>query len=325
MRLSLSALLIALTLAAAPPSIAPAAAQAEGAGKPMVIAHRGASGLYPEHTLLAYEAAIDMGADAIEPDLVMTKDGHLIARHERYLSLSTDVAERPEFADRRTEKRSGTELRSDWWAEDFTLAEIKSLRARQTREGRPTGHDGTQAIPTFTEILGLAAVVNSAGQRVAVYPEIKEPGAHADLGFDIGAALLKALETTDAAGAGIPVYIQSFEPWSLRALDSETDFPLVQLLPVTTGETLSLAEIAAYADGVGPWKQHMARHDGGMAGFIADAHEAGLIVHAWTYRDDAVGEGFGSIEAELAAAFGAGLDGVFTDFPATALRVRDGG
>ncbi len=298
-----------------------AAAQPAGSDTPMVIAHRGASGLYPEHTLLAYEAAIDMGADAIEPDLVMTKDGHLIARHERYLSLSTDIAERPEFAARRTEKRSGTELRSDWWAEDFTLAEIKSLRARQTREGRPSDHDGALSIPTFTEILGLAAVVNSAGQRVAVYPEIKEPGSYADLGFDIGAALLEALRT---AGDGIPVYIQSFEPWSLRALADRTDHPLVQLLPVTTGETLSLQEIARYADAVGPWKQHMARHEGGIAGFIADAHAAGLAVHAWTYRDDAVGEGFGSIEAELTAAFGAGLDGVFTDFPDTALRVRDG-
>ena len=294
-------------------------------GEPaLVIAHRGASGLYPEHTLAAYEAAIDMGADFIEPDLVMTRDGVLVARHERYLSGSTDVAERPEFAARRTVKPVGDGEREDWFVEDFTLAELKSLRARQTREGRPRDHDDQYTIPTFTEILGLVAITNQTGQTVGVYPELKSPGYFKVQGLDPKAALVEALEAADLDSVGAPVFIQSFEPWVLRELDAETDWPLVQLLPVTTGEVLTPKSIAEYADGIGPWKQVLMGFEGGPEAYIALAHGNGLAVHPYTFRDDEVGPGFETIEDELRAFYDLGVDGVFTDFPDTALAVRDG-
>lgn len=290
---------------------------------PVVIAHRGASGLYPEHTLAAYEAAIDMGADFIEPDLVMTRDGVLVARHERYLSTSTDVADREEFAGRKTVKPVGDGEREDWFVEDFTLSELKSLRARQTRPGRPSEHDGIHTIPTLTEILGLVAITNQTGQTVGVYPELKSPSYFKVRGLDPKTALVEALEAAELDALGVPVFIQSFEPWVLRELDAETDWPLVQLLPVTTGEVLTPKAIAGYADGIGPWKQVLMGFEGGPEAYIALAHAHELVVHPYTFRDDAVGPGFDTIQAELRAYYNLGVDGVFTDFPDTALAVRD--
>ncbi len=289
---------------------------------PLIIAHRGASGLYPEHTLAAYEAAIDMGADFIEPDLVMTKDGVLVARHERYLSDSTDVASRPEYAGLKTVKPFGDGEREDWFVEDFTLSELKSLRARQTRNDRPDAHDGAYPVATFAEILGLVAISNQTGQTVGIYPELKSPAYFKVVGLDIKAALVDALEQADLRSLGVPVFIQSFEPWVLRELDAETDWPLVQLLPVTTGDKLTPQSISVYADGIGPWKQAVAGFEGGPAAYVALAHANGLVVHPYTFRNDDVGVGFDSIEAELAAFFDVGVDGIFTDFPDTALKVR---
>ncbi len=292
---------------------------------PLVIAHRGASGLYPEHTLAAYEAAIDMGADFIEPDLVMTRDGVLVARHDRYLSTTTDVAEHAQFAARKTVKPVGDSEREDWFVEDFTLSELKSLRTRQPRAGRPGDHDGTYPIATLTEILGLVAITNQAGQTVGIYPELKSPSYYKVQGMDPKGALVEALEAADLTTIGAPVFIQSFEPWVLRELDEETDWPLVQLLPATTGEALTPNSIAEYADGIGPWKQVLIGFEGGAEAYIALAHGSGLVVHPYTFRDDDVGPGFATIEEELRAYFDLGVDGVFTDFPDTALRVRAAG
>jgi len=292
--------------------------------KPIIIAHRGASGLYPEHTLEAYAAAIDMGADFIEPDLVMTKDGVLVARHERYLSETTNVADKPEFADRLLVKEIGGTYREDWFVEDFTLAELKTLRARQPRADRDQSLNDQFAIPTFTEILGLVAISNGPEMAVGIYPELKSPRVFASLGHDMEGALLKAMNDAGIAEAGVPVFIQCFDPDTLRRLDAKTDYPLVQLLPASTDERLSPQKIAAYADGVGPWKNIVMLSRGGPLNYMEQARGAGLFVHPYTYRADDIAESAESFEAELEQAFLLGVDGVFTDHPGIALAIRDG-
>lgn len=278
---------------------------------PIVIAHRGASGYLPEHTLEAYALAIRQGADVIEPDLVFTKDGVLVARHERYLSGTTDVAAHPEFASRKrfdafVEKDEGRKL-EDWWVEDFTLAELKTLRARQPREGRSRDHDGRYAIPTFAEVLALAKKEAQArGRPVGVYPETKHPDYFQSVGLDFEEPLLSALEGFDAG----PVFIQSFVPDILKRLRGKTSAARVQLVEDRNGApSVPLEAMAHYADGVGPEKTLV---DGA---FIARAHALGLFVHPWTYRLDAPPASGPTGVAEMEAAYALGVDGLFTDFP----------
>ena len=313
----------------APDPAAPTAApDTSGTSVPLIIAHRGASGTLPEHTLEAYQRAIDDGADFIEPDLVMTKDGVLIARHDRYLSTTTNVADHPEFADR---KRRVTDLygsREDWWAEDFTLAEIQTLRARQPFPGRPTAFDDQYQVPTFADVLALAVAAAETGEIVGVYPETKSPGHHEGIGLAMADPLLSALDTSGVKQAGVAIFVQSFEPAILRDLKARSDWPLVQLLSgdpraIAAGYEPPLAEIASYADGVGPNKALLWSDVGVPSGFVREAHDLGLVIHPWTIRDDRVGAGYDTVDAELTALFDLGVDGVFTDFPATAIRVRD--
>ena len=313
---------------------------------PLVIAHRGASGYLPEHTIEAYALAIEQGADIIEPDLVVTKDGVLIARHDRFLSTTTNVADRPEFADRkRPDPDPAGEAREDWWTEDFTLAEIKTLRARQPRANRPQAHNDLYEVPTFAEVLALAA--DQAGQRgrpVGVYPETKHPGFFQSIGLDFEAPLLAALEGFDAG----PVFIQSFEPEILKRLNGKTPHKLVQLVYEETpgaGPNIPLAEITKYADGVGPSKDLIIRPQIALSGLIEKAHALGLTVHPWTFRDDVQNELIAPFEEthhvelpngstlafpdpatpemEYEIFFRLGVDGVFSDFPDTAVKVRD--
>lgn len=327
---------------------------------PLVIAHRGASGYLPEHTIEAYALAIEQGADIIEPDLVVTKDGVLIARHDRFLSTTTNVADRPEFADRkRPDPDPAGKAREDWWAEDFTLAEIKTLRARQPRANRPQAHNDLFEVPTFAEVLALAAdQAEQRGRTVGVYPETKHPGFFQSIGLDFEAPLLAALEGFDAG----PVFIQSFEPEILKRLNGKTPHKLVQLVYEETpgaGPNIPLTEIVGYADGVGPSKDLIDIPDPGQgSSFISTAHRLGLVVHPWTFRDDVPNEKipyrlsgavslYDSPEAipdhnnnsgeeaatmgdlideaaqEYGLFFSLGVDGVFTDFPDTAIRVRD--
>jgi len=297
----------------------------------VVIAHRGASGERPEHTLESYRLAIEQGADYIEPDLVMTRDGVLIARHENEIGETTDVANRPEFAARRRAQIIDGETMTGWFTEDFTLAEIKGLRARERLPAlRPQNcaFDGRFSIPTFDEILELATETNrrrSTGPRIGVYPETKHPAHFAAIGLPQERAVLAALDRFDYGREGSPVFIQSFDPNNLRQLREMTHLPLVQLLEHELGD---LHRIAEYADGIGIAKS-LATAKG-----IADAHSLNLTVHVWTFRaeneflpaDLKIGDapaGHGNLDGEIERYLSRGIDGFFTDFPAIGVRVRN--
>jgi len=286
---------------------------------PIIIAHRGASGYRPEHTLAAYQLAIDMGADFIEPDLVITRDGVLVARHDRYLSTTTDVAIRAEFADRKTTK-SGHDG-ADWFVEDFTLAELKTLRAIQPRAGRNTDYDGLFEIPTLKEILDLACENRTRrGGMVGVYPETKHPAALEALGLSFDKALLSALDQSCYKSETDLVFIQSFDPEILRRLRPRTDFRLIYLFEKMPPESLN--DIAQFADGIGPYKRLLLDDDGNDTGFVSAAHDFGLKVHPWTFRDDALPEGIVDPVIEMSLYFDIGIDGLFTDFADTGVRAR---
>jgi glycerophosphoryl diester phosphodiesterase len=288
---------------------------------PIVIGHRGASGYAPEHTLVAYFMAIEQGADYIEPDLVMTKDGVLVARHENEISGTTDVASRPAFADRKTTKTiDGTEV-TGWFTEDFTLAELKTLRAKERLpELRPTNtrFDGMFSVPTLEEVLALVQGVNDQRRQTAsdeerrylepigVYPETKHPTYFAGIGLPMEEALVTLLERYGYQGKGAPVFIQSFEVANLKQLAKITDLRLVQLLNETgqpfdfavagdprtyadLAQPAGLAELATYASGIGVPKSLLIPQttDGALGTpttLVDDAHANGLTVHSFTFR-----------------------------------------
>lgn len=257
--------------------------------RPLVVGHRGASGHLPEHTLEAYKLAIEMGADFIEPDLVATKDGVLIARHEPMLGGTTDVAERPEFAARKTTRKVDGIDTADWFASDFTLAEIKTLRAKQAMTFRDQSHNGKYLIPTLQEVIDLVkAEAVRRGRSIGIYPETKHPSFHRALGLPLEDRLLDILKTAGWAAKSAPVIIQSFETANLKYLRGKTDLRLVQLIDadsvdkdgnivmaapyaqpydfVLAGDkrtykdlvsAAGLKEIKTYADGVGPWKPYI--------------------------------------------------------------------
>jgi glycerophosphoryl diester phosphodiesterase len=297
----------------------------------VVIAHRGASGQRPEHTLESYRLAIEEGADYIEPDLVMTRDGILIARHENEIGGTTDVTQHPEFADRRRTQVIDGETMTGWFTEDFTLAEIKTLRARERLpELRPRNRvfDGRFSVPTFDEILQLADEANRqrvSRPKIGVYPETKHPAHFARLGLAQEDAVLSALQRFGYAADGSPVFIQSFDPANLRQLRGMTRLPLVQLLEHELGD---LGEIAKYADAIGIAK-HLASAEG-----VSAAHAVNLRVHVWTFRaeneflpdDLKIGNSpaaHGDLDAEIRRFLNRGIDGFFVDFPAVGVRVRD--
>lgn len=294
-------------------------AMAHTPSSPLIIAHRGASGYLPEHTLAGYRLGAALGADYIEPDLVFTKDGHLVARHDHYLSTTTDIADRPEFAARKTEKPNHDG--ADWFSEDFTLTEIKTLRARQAMPFRSKAADGIFEIPTFEEVVALAqAEGKRLGRTIGVYPETKSPGYFSDLGYDYAAEILGALDRAGWRDGDAPVFIQSFETPILKELRTKTPLPLVFL--IASNIDLSMQEIAAFADGVGPFKGLLVDAKGQSSGLIEGAHAAGLKVHPWTFRADQLPDEFPTAHAEFEFFFGLGVDGVFTDFPDAAHAAR---
>lgn len=350
---------------------------------PLVIGHRGAAGYLPDHTLEGYLKAIDMGADFIEPDLVATKDGELIARHEPNITGTTDVASRPEFAARKTTRKVDGVDETGWFATDFTLAEIKTLRAIQPLSDRSTAYNGLYQIPTFREVLNLAKTEGAKrGKTIGVYPETKHPTYHEDANLKLEDRLLAVLTEFGYTTKTSPVIVQSFETANLKYLRTKTQVRLVQLVDgddydfktgavtfaapydrpydwTRAGKTdlfgsmvtpAGLAEIAKYADGVGPWKPYIipvkgtygadgkmvdVNNDGAVnymdassstpTALIADAHKLGLTVHTWTFRNEAkrlAADLKGDPKAEYLLFYRAGIDGLFSDFSDAAVAAR---
>jgi glycerophosphoryl diester phosphodiesterase len=285
--------------------------------RPIIIAHRGASGYRPEHTLAAYELAIEQGADFIEPDLVSTKDGVLVARHENNIEQTTDIAGHQEFASRRVTKIIDGRSITGWFTEDFTLAELKTLRARERLPRlRPHNahYDGQFEIAKFEEILDLAR-----RRRAGVYPETKHPSYFESLGLSLEEPLLAALR-----GFPFPVFIQSFESGNLGKLNEMTEHPLVQLL--NPESSFDLHEVALYAKAIGPHKDLVIPRDASgrlttATSLVRDAHELGLLVHPWTFRNEdefLPADCRGNPAAEYQRFLATGIDGLFTDYPDTA-------
>ena len=352
---------------------------------PLVVAHRGASGYLPEETLEAYAKAIELGADVVEMDLISTRDGALICRHDPNLALSTDVASHAEFAGRRKTTQVDGETQTGWFASDFTLAEIKTLGAISTDAERPQQYNGLFRIVTFQEVVDLVKARSAAtGRTIAVYPETKNPTYHRDLGLPLEDTFIALVKAAGWNSRSAPIYVQSFEPGSLKSLRSKgLDTKLIQLIDaddvdLKTGALTfvapydrpydwtkagdsrlfsamvtpaGLAEIRAYADGIGPWKRYITTVKGTLdAGgrvldlngdglineadatlqppttLIADAHRAGLLVHPYTFRNESrrlARDYLADPKNEYLAFFALGVDGVFSDFTDTALAARD--
>lgn len=338
----------------APAIVTPAPAPAV----PMVIAHRGASGERPEHTRAAYDLAIDQGADVIEPDLVMSKDGILVVRHENEISETTDVAARAEFADRHTTRTIDGSAVTGWFTEDFTLAELKTLRARerlpQLRPGN-SAFDGNEPILTFEEVIDIARAGSaSTGRTIGVAPELKHPTYFAGRGLEMTGPFVRVLRDQGLAGqdAAVPVMVQCFEVATLVRLEQEIDIPRIQLMATSGGPAdqpevtyaaiataEGLAQVATYATAIGVETTMIEPRgaDGAIQApttLVADARTHGLKVIAWTFRaeniflplNDRRGSdpaGHGDLAAMLKRFYAYGVDAVFSDFPAQAVRARE--
>jgi glycerophosphoryl diester phosphodiesterase len=346
-------LLVNAALGAAPAMAGAGSGETLDGGDPIVIGHRGASGERPEHTLASYKLAIEQCADFIEPDLVSTKDHQLVARHENSINDTTDVAEHPEFADRQTTKTVDGIPSTGWFTEDFTLAELKTLRATERLpDVRPDNatYDGKFGVPTFKEVLALARRSRTCdGRPVGVYPETKHPSYFDSLDLSLEEPLVRALRHRGPRGRRVPVYIQSFEVAGLQQLADLIKLPLVQLINcfgqpadfVAAGDPRTYADlvtptglefVATYADGIGPCTNLVIPNDGaGNLGtpttLVADAHANDLVVHPFTFRREnqflrpAFRRGTdpnapGDLAAEIRAYLATGIDGFFTDNPA---------
>lgn len=352
----LSPLLVGVgTAAASDPVEKPRSKPLTQLDTPLVVGHRGASGYRPEHTLAAYRVAVRMGADVIEPDVVPTEDGVLVARHENEISGTTDVAERPEFADRRTTKTIDGQPLTGWFTEDFTLAELRTLRAvERLPEVRPdnTTYDGRHKVPTLRAVLRLADRLD-----VAVAPETKHPTYFDSIGLSMEEPLVELLDEAGLTKHKSPVLVQSFETTNLRDLDEMTKVPLVQLVSgsgapydlVAAGDDTTyadlvtptgLAEVATYADWLSPEKSLVLPRDpatgatGEPSAVTDDAHEAGLRVVVYTlraenqfmatnFRRGTDPNALGDMVSEVTAFLDAGVDAFFTDHPDLGVEGRD--
>ncbi|MFD8521987.1 glycerophosphodiester phosphodiesterase [Streptomyces capillispiralis] len=334
----------------------------KGLPVPTVIGHRGASGYRPEHTLGAYQLALDMGADIVEAgDLVPTRDGHIVCRHEPEIGGTTDVADHPEFAGRRRTKTLDGAPVTGWFTEDFTLAELKRLRAvERIPANRPhnTLYDGRWEIPTFEEVLRWQdEQTRKRGKQVWIYPEAKHPTYFRNLGLGLEERVAKLLRRHGKDGRNAPVILQSFEPTSIQRFSRLVDNPLVVLLsgantrpwdfvesgdPRTVADLITpegLKEIASYAQGIGPTLDLVIPRDAAgrltePTGLVRDAHRAGLILHPYTLRNEnpflpadfrrgTDPDAYGDVFGAYRAYFATGIDGVFTDQPDTGLLARE--
>ncbi|WP_328441520.1 glycerophosphodiester phosphodiesterase [Streptomyces sp. NBC_00457] len=329
---------------------------------PTIIGHRGASGYRPEHTFGAYELALDMGAHVVEAgDLVPTKDGHIVCRHEPEIGGTTDVADHPEFASRKTTKVLDGVSTTGWFTEDFTLAELKTLRAiERIPANRPhnTLYNGRWEIPTFEEVLRWQdEQTRKRGKQVWIYPETKHPTYFRKLGLGLEERVAKLLRKYGKDRKNSPVILQSFEPTSIQRLNKLVGNPLAVLLSgpttrpwdfVEAGDPRTVADlvkpeglkwIASYANGIGPTLDLIIPRDANgnltkPTTLVKDAHAAGLILHPWTLRNEnpflpanfrkgTDADAYGDVFGAYKAYFATGIDGVFTDQPDTGLLARE--
>ncbi|MGC4042288.1 MAG: glycerophosphodiester phosphodiesterase [Armatimonas sp.] len=303
--------------------------------KPLLIAHRGASGELPEHTLAAYERAAERGADYLEPDLVSTKDGVLVCRHENEISGTTDIAKRPQFATRKTTKRIDGISFTGWFTEDFTWDELKAIRCRErlpaVRPGNAT-YDGKFPLVRFEDLIALAKRLSKKyGRTIGVYPETKHPSYFKQIGLALEPVLVRVLKEAGWTTEIAPVFIQSFEKENLKQLRRMTGVRLISLID-THPTPAELKELAQYAYGIGPTKGLVipVGADGALTkptSLVQEAHAAGLKVHPWTFRRENQflpknlrrgndPNAPGDMAAELRAFVEAGIDGLFSDNPA---------
>ncbi|MER5913070.1 glycerophosphodiester phosphodiesterase [Streptomyces sp. NPDC001982] len=329
---------------------------------PTIIGHRGTSGYRPEHTFGSYNMALDLGADIVEAgDLVPTKDGHLVCRHEPEIGGTTNVADHPEFADRKTTKVLDGVSTTGWFTEDFTLAELKTLRAiERIPANRPHNnlYNGRWEIPTFEEVLKWQdEETRKRGKQVWIYPETKHPTYFRKLGLGLEERVAKLLRKYGKDKRNSPVILQSFEPTSIQRLNKLVDNNLAVLLstansrpwdfvdsgdPRTVADLISpagLREIAGYAQGIGPTLDLIIpRNADGSLGtpssLVADAHKVGLILHPYTMRNEnpflptefrkgTAADAYGDAFGAFKAYFATGIDGVFTDNADTGLLARE--
>ena len=365
--------------------LTPAGAVAHDQPHPLVIGHRGAAGYLPDHTLPGYALAIKLGADYIEPDLVSTKDGYLVARHEPNIIATTDVADHPEFAARkRSVSIDGAAPEAGWFVSDFTLAELRTLRAKQPFDDRPQRFNGKFRIPTLQEVIALAKRYSKRYHRtIGIYPETKHPTYHRSIGLPLERKLVQILDKAGLNHRRSPVFIQSFETSNLKRLNKMTPVRLVQLIDANdvnpdgsldytapfdrpydwtaTGRSgtfgdlttdAGLDEVASYADGIGPWKPYIIStaavdiNGDGTVGdedgdglinegdrkvleptdLVARAHARGLVVHPYTFRNEAKRLAFDYGDnplEEYLRFYEAGVDGLFSDFAGTAFAARE--
>ncbi|MFC9975078.1 glycerophosphodiester phosphodiesterase [Spirillospora sp. NPDC127200] len=327
--------------------------------RPLVVGHRGAPGYRPEHTLASYELAVQMNADYIEPDLVPTKDGQLVARHENEIGGTTDVADRPEFAARKTTKNIDGRPVTGWFTEDFTLAELKTLRAVERLPDvrrRNTLYNGRYQVPTLQEVIDLAKRLGRKyDRRIGVFPETKHPTYFRSIGLPLEETLIRTLRRNGLDHRDGRAIVQSFEPTSLRILDKGLKAPVLQAIstsgaPYDTvvagkGPTFDdmvtpagLKEISTYADLIGPEKTRVIpnKPDGTIGTptpLVKEAHKAGLKVIVYTFRNEnqflprdlrvgtAPGD-YGQAFREYGLFFRTGIDGVWSDNPDTAVEAR---
>jgi glycerophosphoryl diester phosphodiesterase len=278
-------------------------------GAPCVIAHRGASGPRPEHTFGAYELALEQGADIVEPDLVPSSDGVLFARHDEGLKRSTDIARRPDFAARAEN--------GDWPSDRLLAEEIDRLGAIQPFEGRSAGYDGRWSPPRWGAVMEWAREqARARGEGVLLYPEIKHPALYAERGVDPVALFADAVSELPPE---VEVWVQCFDVEALRRVHESTGLRCCLGLDADSDWRAAIARHGGWLGGLVAAKSLLGQADGGIVDL---AHAAGLRVDAYTFRDDRVGAGHASIEAELDWALRSGADGVFCDFPGTAIQVR---
>jgi glycerophosphoryl diester phosphodiesterase len=358
---ALTVLLIAGALAG--PTIAHRDSSANakpGAHRVLIIGHRGAAGYRPEHTLASYELGARMGADYVEPDLVSTKDHVLVARHEPNITDTTNVADHPEFAGRKTTKTIDGVTQTGWFTDDFTLAELKTLRAKERLPDvrqRNTIYNGRYEVPTFQEVIDLVKRLSQELHRdIGIYPETKHPTYFRSEGLALEEPLVATLNRNGLNRPNAKVFVQSFEISNLKALNKVLRVPEVQLLDAPNlkpGDVLAaggtttyadlataqgLKDVAKYADGVGPSKDYIIPRDASShslapTSFVANAHAAGLVVHPYTFRNEnqflpaedrssADPNAYGNAFAEDQRFFAAGVDGIFTDNADTGVAAR---